>query len=248
MALTLVQGGGTSTPASATGPRTFASNVTAGNKVIILAFAYRHNHSGAFVAGDCTKTAGTATIGSVSLLAQAQSFYNGINYVQVGIWAADVTGNGSLTMTVTGSGADANEYWGVVGEEWNASGGWDGSYVENTVTNSTTNDNTNASSGNTSSAGAAAFLGVLTPASSSNPLTLTPDGAFTQVFEQEDGAAQQAGSAIYKIVGSGDTDSFDWGIGAAGGGSGSNSGWAVAGVVLKEASGGGDSLMGQFIQ
>ena len=140
--ITLTQGGGTSTADSATGSRAYASNVTSGNKIIVCCFRFAgSDNNDPFVAGDCAKSAGTATIGAVALLAEENVAYTGTTFINAGVWAADVTGTGSLTMTITG---DAGNYWGVVGIEINSDSGWDAGYLEDTIINATATDDTNA--------------------------------------------------------------------------------------------------------
>src|SRR5262245_54821447 len=85
--ITHVQSGGTSTPNSTTGSRAFGSNVTTGNKIFILAFRYADTSDDAFIAGDCAKSAGTATISAVSLVAEENVSYNGTQFINAGIWA-----------------------------------------------------------------------------------------------------------------------------------------------------------------
>jgi len=221
--ITFVQGNGTSTPNAASGSRAFTSNVTAGNKIVICAFRFAGtDNDDPFVAGDCAKSAGTATIGAVALGAEENIAYTGTSFINAGVWVADVTGTGSLTMTVTGT---AGNYWGVVAIEINSDSGWDGTYLEDTIINATASDNTSCTSGDATSAGKAIFIGVVN-ANSGSAIAITPDVAFTTIFEQEDGTTQQTGSVIYKIVSAGNTDSFDWTLG-------NNDGWVCAGVVIK---------------
>ena len=237
MTITVVQAGGTLSDNAASGARAFASNVTSGNKAVIACFRSA-GASDPFVAGDCTKTAGTSTIGTVELLEQREIQYEAhAGRMIVGLWAVDVTGTGSLTMTVAGA---ANNYFGVAGIELNASAGWDAGYLEDTAPNSTASDNTNGSTGNAVSAGAAIFIGVLSTSNDGGapqPMTLTEDGAFTLAFEEGDESAHAAGSVIYRIVSTGTTDSADWTISG-------NLGWACALAVLKEAAGATAALTG----
>ena len=64
-------------------------------------------------------------------------------------------------------------------------------------------------SGNATSAGAALFVGCA-HIPSTGTVTITVDGAFTLIFEQQDGSAHETGSSEYKTVASGNTDSASW--------------------------------------
>lgn len=233
MTITFIQGSGTATANSSTGARAYASNVTSGNKIVVIAIRYAADDNDPFVAGDCAKTAGTSTIGTVALLAEENISYNGTQFINVGQWAADVTGTGSLTVTVTGTAAN---YWNVVGTEIHTDGTWDAGYLEDTIINATASDNTNAASGDATSAGNAIFIGGLSTVGGGPAMTITEDGAYTLIFEQNDDDSFGAGSAIYKIVASGNTDSFDWTIS-------NNSGWVTVGVVIKDVAAGGGSVL-----
>ena len=136
MTITVVQSGGTLTDNATNASRVFASNVTAGNKVVICAFRYADTDTTGYAAGDCTKTAGTSTISAVSLISSGTPHvnYHTSVYIGCGMWAFDVTGTGSLTVQAAGA---ASNYHGVVGIELNASSGWDAGYLEDTATATT---------------------------------------------------------------------------------------------------------------
>lgn len=222
----LIQGGGALGDDTNAVTRAFTTNVTAGSLIVVKGTKVTITDD-QFVAGDCTKSAGTATIGPVSLDVVAHVNYEGPGYLDVGIWSAIVTGGGSLTMRVAGNSGD---YLMLVSEEW--SGSWDGDRVEDTASATTASNNTSASSGNATSAGAAMFAGALAVSNNGGMHTITPDGAFTQVFEEQDEDLHTVGSAIYRVVGSGTTDSADWSLS-------NNLGWAAVLAVYKEVSSGG---------
>lgn len=91
------------------------------------------------------------------------------------------------------------------------SGNWDSTRVESTNTNGTSATNTTpAHSNNATSAGAALFIGGLSLGNSGGSMTITPDAAFTQTYENEAGGTSQAGSSIYRIVTGGTTDRAEW--------------------------------------
>jgi len=231
MTITVVQSGGTLTDNATNGSRVFASNVTSGNKLVLMAFRYADTDSTDYTAGDLTKTAGTSTVANIARQAFAHINYQTTFYIGCAVWTADVTGTGSLTVQAAGA---ASNYHGVIGVELNASNGWDAGFVEDTAQNETASDNTNASSGNADSAGAAIFLGVLATSNNGGTVTITPDAAFTQILESQDEDTHAAGSTMYRIVTGATTDSFDWTIS-------NNLGWTVAGVVLKEVAAAGDA-------
>lgn len=224
-----VQSGGTNTDSAQPGARTTAGNVTSGNLVVIVASRYSPS-SDTFVAGDCTKTAGTSTIGTVSLDAQITLDTGGGIYALVGIWSAIVTGTGSLTMSVAGSSTD---YWNVSVMEFSATTGWDASRLDGTaVTNSTAANNSSpATSGNKSSTGGGVFVAGV-GISGGSSITITEDAAYSLTFEEGNGAAHNIGSHIYQIVTGATTDNASWTI------SNPQDGWVAAQVVYKEVGGG----------
>lgn len=217
-------GGATGTGASIS--RAFGSNVSVGSLLTIIGWRYEPATE-AYVAGDCTKSAGTATIDTPTLDASLNLSDGDGNWMQVGIWSCLVTGAGSLTMQVaggTGTGAPS-----IATHEF--TGSWDSGRVDGTPsTNSTTtNDTTNAHSGDTTSTGAALFIGGLVVSQLSTTISVTPDGAFTQIYEYEAGGTSEVGSAIYRIVGTGTTDRAEWTIATG------STGWCAGVVAYKEA-------------
>lgn len=213
----------------------FPGNITSGNLIVAIGLVYKPS-SDAFVAGDLTKTSGTATIGTLSLDITPVNFaYNAdTNFVLVGIWSAIVTGSGSCTLTL--AGAPAGSFLLLALDEF--SGSWDSLRVETSSTNTDgTNNTTPAHSGNATSAGAALFIGGVAIGSGTTT-TITPDVAFTQIFEDQAGATDMVGSAIYQIVGTGTTDRAEWTLS----GSGTWSEGYGAGVcVYREAAGAGSA-------
>lgn len=216
--------------ASSAATRAFGSNVTAGNLIVVMA---GKDTGAAFVAGDCTKSAGTATLGTIALDAQFRFDLGGSAFHSVGIWSAIVTGSGSCTMRVAGA---AGNYWHISTSEWNSDVGWDASRVEQAPTGQgdATNDIGTATTGNGTSAGKALFMAVMC-SDGSGVETITPDAAFTQIFEQEDASAHLMGNHQYRIVASGTTDAGDWTLSGAGG----NNGVLAQLVIYKETAGGG---------
>lgn len=234
--MTIAAVGGQNTGATGSGTSVsvaFPSNVAVGSLISVVGWRYEPS-ADAYIAGDCTKSAGTATIGTVTLDAQLDQVDGGGGRATVGIWSAIVTGAGSLTMQVAGGSAGGfpciaiNEF----------SGNWDSTRVESTNTNGTSATNTTpAHSNNATSAGAALFIGGLSLGNSGGSMTITPDAAFTQTYENEAGGTSQAGSSIYRIVTGGTTDRAEWTVPTSG-----NNGWGCAVVAYKE---GGPTITSQ---
>jgi len=207
----------------------FTVNVTAGSLIVVLCGKYTPTVD-AFVAGDCTKSAGTATIDTPTLDVSLNFNYAGTDCIAVGIWSALVTGSGSLTMQVGSSVAGSFFIIGV--NEY--SGNWDGSRLEDSSSASAATGAPN--SGDSTSAGAALFVGVTTTTTNA-PTTHTLDGAYTLIFEEEDGSTHATGSTGDQIVAVGTTDSFSLTAPT-------TERFAAALAVYKEAAGGGGPSVG----
>lgn len=177
-------------------------SVTAGQLVVICGMKYSPS-ADPFVAADCTKSAGTATLGTISL-DKTNGGADGVGaFGYTGIWSAIVTGSGTLTMQV--GGAVAGSYLLIAAEAFN--GNWDGTRVEATA--GTDQDTTSpVSTGNATSAGAALFVGAMQN-NAAAASTITHDAAFSLIYENET-STDDNGSAIYRIVSTGTTDSGDW--------------------------------------
>lgn len=200
--------------------RATASNVTSGSLLVVSAARWRSGDSTAYVAGNLTKSAGTATIGTPVLEYTASPGGS----QRVGLWSVLVTGSGSLTLQVANPGAGS--YGSIVVAEY--SGTWDSGRTE--ASNSGSGSIGPASSGNATSAGAAVFIGAFASTNPAN-ITITEDGAFAVLGEDEAGADRIEHSCIGRIVATGTTDAADWTI--------SDSNWVAGVEVFKEASGGG---------
>lgn len=221
------QAGGTESPADDTSvTKAFAGNVTAGNLIVIKAGKYNSTTDVTFTSANCTKSAGTATLGTISLDVQVglASTPASAEYIHVGIWSAIVTGSGSLTMNVASS---SSSFWMIAVNEFE--GNWDAARLEDTSTDGTaTNAVTAASTGAATSAGAALFTAIVGPNQPDNS-TITPDASYSAEYEQENGNLYMCGSALFRIVTSGTTDSCDWTIPS------NNNGYVAALAVYKEA-------------
>lgn len=202
---------------------TLPNNVVVGRMVVVTCAVWDNGGAfGPFVAGNCTKTGGSSTIGAISLDVEEQRNTGGAFDLSVGIWSCLVTGAGNLSFTV-GTFPAGSFAW-CAATEVAADNGWDASRLEDTSVgagNSTTPD-----TGDGSSADDALFFGAFVGNWSTNS-SITPDGAFTTLFESEDGTAHQPGSAIYRVVTSATTDSASWTDAA-------SEHWAAALAVYKE--------------
>lgn len=176
----------------------YTANVANGNLLTVEAARFSPVND-AFVAGDLTKSAGTATIGTIALDAQTESS-DGVYFVQTGIFSAPCTGSGSLTWTLSG---DAGCYFWINISEWS------GTNSTKEASTTGTGTSTTPSSGNATSAGGGLFLGCLA-CNTSLATVITPDAAFTELNEEEDGTLHVVGASEYRIVGSGTTDAADW--------------------------------------
>jgi hypothetical protein len=216
------------TIADATSPNTYAlpNNVSVGQLVVVGCFS---DGAGVFASGDCTKSAGTATIGSFVL----DKTVNQTTDQHAGIWSAIVTGAGSLTVAVATGGS-----FSVIGVNV-YDGTWDSSRLEssNSAVGTTS---TTPSSGNATSAGAALFFGVLAVGNSAL-VTLTEDSNWTSVKESNDGGSHEVGEVIDRIVSSGTTDDANWTISVA------PTRTATCVAVYKEVGGGGGSVTSRSV-
>lgn len=229
-------GGATPVDSGTSIARAFGSNVTAGNLIVVVCVKYTPS-TDAFVSGDCTKSAGTATVGTIRFTTPVQIETEG-GFASVGIWYVDVTGTGSCTMTV--AGAVAGSYLLLATSEWAASTGWTAaSCLEDDATSSSgTNSATSATSTDLISAAGGLFIGGLS-VNSGSTVTITPEAAFTEIYESQDGSAHQVGSMIYRISSGALTDAVEWAM------SGTSEGWSAAGALFKETTpgGGGGSIV-----
>lgn len=210
--ITPIQEGGTTTPSASSGSRVMASNITAGNLIVVVACAQKGGID-PFVVGDVAQSAGTATVGtwSLDIAEEVDSAFD----PHVGIFSTIVTGTGSATFTVTGV---AGDYWVIAVGEYNSSTGWNSSRLEDTA--SATGASDTPSSGDGTSAGVALFIG---GTCLDNAATITEDAAFALIDEEQNGEPEA--SAIRRIVTTGTTDAASWSVSA--------DDWAAALAVYK---------------
>jgi len=192
----------------------YGGNITSGN---LLTLEITSFSAVAITAGQLTKVAGTATIGTIALDDEQTDG----TATAVAIFSIPVTGTGSCTLRFTGSAG--GYYWGNTSE-------WEGLQSTKETSNSATGSSATADSGNVTSAAGAVFVGVA-GTNQTNADTYTADGAYTVLNEEEGGATHQTGQSAYKTVGTGNTDSFTSTLG------GSHV-WCCCAVVYAAAAGG----------
>lgn len=200
---------------SATSVTRSMGSVTAGQLVIVSGMKYSPS-ADAFVVGDCTQSAGTATLGAFTLdRSDGGDDGSGSAFIYSGKWSAIVTGSGTCTVQI--GGAVASSFLLVGAEAFNPSAGrtWGANRVGGRVNGALvpTNGTTSSTTGNVTSTEEAVISACLVLANTAAN-TITPDGAFLTVYENETGTDQN-GSDIYQIVATGTTDAGDWTHGAA---------------------------------
>lgn len=225
MTITLVTGqaAGANADNATSVSRAFPGNVTAGNRIVIGIAKYSPSVD-APVVGDISKSAGTCTVGAFTLDRNQSYNWTGTEYVHAAIFSAPVTGSGSCTITVGGGVAGC--YWNIGISEFASS---NGSITVGNV-NSGQGNSAAADSGNVTSTGGAVFIGAM-GLISTGAITITPDGAFSEIYEEQDGSTHMTGSIIYRIVTTGTTDSASWTV--------TSNHWAASVVEYDEPAAGG---------
>jgi hypothetical protein len=217
------QQGGVTVDGSATATRAFPSNVALGNLVVVMATRNNIGNT-AFAAGDCTKSAGTATLGTITLVTDVNFDIGGGNIDQVGIWVAKVTGAGSLTMAVNGTSVSA--FMVMSTAEFASDLGW-GPNIEASSTGTQASDGTTSwATGNMTSAAGALFLGHVGGDGSSN-ISLAPGTGWTTIYNESD-PVHTTGLSQYRITGVKLSDAANGSI------ANTNLGWLAVGAVINE--------------
>jgi hypothetical protein len=180
----------------------FGSNVQAGSLIVVQGAFYEESDTP--VAGNCTKSAGTATISTPTL--DSYRIGGGSPTSNLAMFSARVLTGGSLTMQV--QSASGSFRWKAISVA-EYGGSWDESRLEDESNNNYNSSTSTADSGNGTSVGAALFVGSLCVNSPGNPVGWTRDAAFSLASENQDGSTNDI-SQIYRIVSSGTTDSATW--------------------------------------
>lgn len=199
------QAGGASGAVGSSPSKAFAGNVTAGNLIVVCGIAYAQHSSTGLAVGDCTKSAGTATIGTIALNSNITYKYDSTNYMSVAIWSVPVTGTGSCTMQVT---SYTSWYVDMSINEYTSSLGSNKLTLNDHRTGSGASGAPATASG--SSTANAVFCGATSNSGASNPITCTPGATYTQVYEEEDGADYESGNIEDKIVTGATSSTADW--------------------------------------
>lgn len=244
MTITHTQSGGNNGNNTTSVSRAFGSNLAVGSLIVVKAAKFSPS-SDAFVSGDCTQSAGTATLSAFTFdrsRNQAQGVGGG--HAAVATWSAIVTGAGSCTIQV--AGAVSGSYLLLATAEFG--GSWDSSRVEtgndNGASLAATTGATSADSGSVTSAGAALFISGL-QVNASTDSVITEDASFTLIYENQTGTDDN-GSFCYRIVSSGTTDTCNYSYTPQSGGT--TTAWASDIVVYKEVAGGASSILPQMMQ
>lgn len=204
--------------------KAYPNEVTSGNLLVISAFKTTSIGEHAFVAADVTKTAGTATIGTVSMDVQLTWQYG--YYDDVAIFSIPVTGTGTLTLTVTIPAAyivvGMQEYTGI-------------DVTASRLANSSTGTNTTGAptTGSVASGMAAVFVGAVVT-ESSGLTTHTQDAAYTLIYESEDAGSHATGNICDQIVAVDTTDAASWTAPT-------TRAWGAVLAIYKQAAAGGPS-------
>lgn len=204
-----------------------ASSVVAGNLVVITVARFTNAGPNPFVVGDISKTAGSSALADGFLLDKGQQvLQSGNYYFDTGIFSAKVTTSGTLTVQV--GGGNTGDYWDIGITEYS---GVDttASRVEASNSGVDTAGETPAVSGNATSAGAALFIGCFA-VNITDSGTITPQAAWLELWESQDGTTHNTGAAAEQIVTGGTTDQAEWSFSGGGGND-----WAAVVVVYKVA-------------
>jgi hypothetical protein len=232
IAAVATQNGGAQTTSATSITSAYGSNVTAGSLIVLVGLkAVGGSVDDAFVSGDVTKSAGTATIGTINFATSAHGDTGGGNYASSGIWWAIVTGTGSMTWQLDSTAASALT---IARHEF--TGSWDASSLEDEVSVADPTNTASLATGNGVSAGAALFVAGAVSIHGGD-VTITQDAAFTTIYENETVASGVIGNSCYQTVGSGTTDEGAWTTGASG------FGYAASLAVFKEAAAGGATIV-----
>jgi hypothetical protein len=217
-----------------------STNVTAGNDLLVPIFWFNDGGNDAPVAGDLTKTAGTSTIGTITI---AHSSLNFVPFADTGrmqalFYRVPITGTGSLTLQIAnmGTGGALDGFWMFL--ECTSLGALDGTPVSNS---DTTQGGASPTTGSQTSTGSALFLAMFGDGGGNNT-AIAGTGTFTQGFEQENGTTAQRGSITYRIVSTSTANNSGWTTDTT-----ANAGiWlAIQACWAEAAAGGGNVLMGQ---
>jgi hypothetical protein len=191
------------------------TGVTAGNYLVV--FAWIASGSGhTFLTSELTKSAGTATIGAVSIAGQhSYDPTGGGQTADEVIFIVPITGSGDLTLHLA-PGSTAGLEIGMEEVDFGSD-----PVVEDSDTYEDNNPgSTYDTTPDVTAAGDAYFAAVMACGTSNNG-TITQDSPWVVVHEQETGSTYITGSAIRQVESGGLTDGAGWTITFSGGNFGS---------------------------
>ena len=231
--MTITRDGIATSPTSGSGVTSLAHSLgtlTAGHLVTVKLATV--GDAKTFADGDLTKTAGTATIGAITLSGQVGGNNGDGGYTYAVEWSFIVTGTGTCTVTV--AGLPSGSYPTLAHESYTSDIGWDSARVEDTAGTYSATDGASAlSSGDATSAGAALFSATLALNNGAAVTVGTPSGFSAIVDNGSSGATVEVIATADDIVTTGTTQAAAWTYSALDGST--YNGQAALLVVYKEA-------------
>lgn len=186
-----------------TGTIAFPNNVVNGNLILVSAVKLV-TASEPFAAGDLTKSAGTATVGTIALDVSRDQAIAGANR-HAGVWSIPITGSGSLTLQLATTDGTAAVFIAIVEyAEMDTSG----SRLAASNSNSSSSTTTTPDAGSAASGQSGVYFAVLNTGTGGGQ-TITESAEFNLIGEAE-GAGTVGGSAVDKIVNSSQTWTPSW--------------------------------------
>jgi hypothetical protein len=204
--------------------KAYTSNVAAGNLLVITCGRFNATQV-AFTAADCTMSAGTATLGTITLDAHAEA--TPTEAIESAVWSVPVLVGGSVTIRIAGStGAyfelNVNEYSTI---------DVSGSRVSTPTSNSTNTAGVSpATAPSITTSDDSLFVGAVATDYGGTNLAPVAGNAFTLIGSSTNGSLHQTGASVRKIVTGGSTDSLSVSLATA-----SLNGWCACLVAYKAA-------------
>jgi hypothetical protein len=202
--------------------KAYTSNVASPNLLVVTAGRF-HATQVAFTAADCTLSAGTAVLGTITLDAHAE--VTPTEAIESGIWSAPVVTGGSATIRVGGGAGDffwlqVNEYSGMDNTSSRVNGvGASGS--SNTGTSP-------ATAGSITSTGDALFVGAVATDYGGTNLAPVAGNSYTLIGSSTNGSLHQSGADARKIDTGAATESLSISLATT-----SLNGWCACHVAYK---------------
>jgi hypothetical protein len=197
-------------------------DVTSGNHVVVGCATWWGAAGGPYASTDLTKTAGTSTVGTVTLDSQYRTGAD--PFKEATVFSVPITGSGTLTLTVANAGIDGAT---CVAQEYSGMDSTTRVQDQNTGTGTSTTPAT----GTVAGTGEVLFFGAHINASAVDA-AITAGADFDGVGEQENGASWTSGAFEERIVTTDTTDAADWTLA-------SSVQWAAAMGVYQDTTGGG---------